>query len=265
MIPLKIIQGRQFQDWHNTNLDMLKSTLDQIDEMHRILAATMIYGVSFDYVNGYVVNTPGGVIYKGNSFVIPVQKILAPKDGQYLYLKNIETGEIAVSSGSTSIDLARYQNGKFDYAVRSSIFKMDTTDLVEASEGSVRFDTSKGVFAVYHNGEWLYEHRTSIIYTSSKSFDVDESYDVVFTSTALYPCSMFALLRYSAEAETAVITTLKVGGVTKDTATTAVSTGSVVSLESKDIPTQSAEYKLTISPTATISVDSIICGFTVGD
>jgi len=259
------MQGRQFQDWHNTNLDMLKSTLDQIDEMHRILAATMIYGVSFDYVNGYVINTPGGVIYKGNSFVIPVQKVVAPKDGQYLYLKNIETGEIAVSASSTSINLARYQNGKFDYGVRSSVFKMDTTDLIDASEGSVRFDTAKGVFAVYHEGEWLYEHRTSIIYTSNQSFDVDESYDVIFSSTALYPCSMFALLRYSADVETLVATTLKVGGVTKDTASTAASTGSLVSLQSENIPTQLTEYKLTITPAAEISVDSIVCGFIVGD
>jgi hypothetical protein len=264
LIGLEILQGRKFQDWHNSNLNVLKSTIDQIDDMHKILAMTMVYGVSFDYVNGYAINTSGGVIYKGNSYVIPVQKIRAPKDGQYVYLKNIETGEIAVSANSTQFNLARFHNGAFDYSVRSSLFNMDTTELIASSEGSIRFDRSKGVFAVYHSGDWLYEKRTPIVYTSTGSFSIDAEYDVEFNCAAIYPCSFFALLRYSAESETAVGSILKIEGVTKDSDTSVITDGSTIKLECDSVPTQFSRYKITINPASEISVDSIICGFVVG-
>ena len=161
------IRSVDFSKWYNSSIEKLKSFNEEIESLSDILSARMVFGCSFTITGNFVENTEGTVIYRGKTYRIPEQRLRKPKNGEYIYISDVMAGTLALSTTKRDVAMARFVGGSFDYSVRD--YRFSASGISDPSEGMMVFDQSKKCFAVYHSGSWLYERRSSLIFSCNYS------------------------------------------------------------------------------------------------
>ncbi len=169
-LGIKIRSG-DYSSWYNSSVEKLESFLEDIVYLSDQIASRMVFGCSFSVSGNFVTNTEGTLIYRGRTYRIPTQTLAKPKNGEYIYISDYMVGTLAISSTKRDIAVARYSGGQFDYSVRDYRFSTTTTE--EPVEGMMIFDQEKSCFAAYHSDEWLYERRSSLIF----SYNYDQTFE----------------------------------------------------------------------------------------